>query len=574
MILNIRTKLPVSFRVLLATIIGSVVLYSCGPKLQLTPLVPAEAPLSTENGMVVAAHPMAAEAGVEVLKNGGNAIDAAIAALFMLNVVEPHASGLGGGGFALVRMADGESKVVVYREKTPSGLDTSFYTDPADTSRERLRQGGSSVCVPGAAAGWAELYSLWGTQPLEQLMEPAIRAAENGFPVDPTLASQIKNNFENISSDSLLAGTFLNEGLPYEIGDTLQQPELANTLRTLQSRGLRSFYRGPVADAVVEACREDGGFMSHNDLEFYRADVVDPLEATFEGIFRDYEALTVPPPSGGGTALIEALRLFEITRAVEYPQQSPEAIHMQSQCIQQAYADVDANISDSNAGRYNWREISSSEFAQKAASGISLEADAGPRSPVSEPDLSDQGNTTHLVVVDRWGNAVSITQSINWFFGSGVMAPGTGLLLNNQMADFALPPDSVNVLTPGKRPRSNMTPLILLRDGKPYLVVGTPGGARIVAAMAQIVVNVVSYRMDISNAIDFPRYFPVQEHLVLENRISKPVLKKLKKFGYTLHFAGPWHNYFGGAHGILVDRATGKLTGAADKRRGGAARGY
>jgi len=544
--------------------------------------------------MVVAAHPLASEAGLSVLEEGGNAVDAALAALFMLNVVEPHASGLGGGGFAIVRMSDGEAKVVNYRERAPAKIDPSIYTDPADTNHIRMKLGGTSVCVPSAAAGWAEMYERWHTLPLERLTRDAIRIAEEGFPVNPTLADLIAGYFDMISQDSLLAETFLKKLdmdepsdsldqepvlLPYEVGDTLRQPKLAETIRTLTKRGLRSFYRGPIAEAIVEAVTAGGGKMTIDDLEFCRIEVTDPIR----GEYRGYEILTVPPPSRGGAALIEALNLFEITGATDGGLGDPVSIHLMSQCFQQAYTDARFLISDPAVIRTDWQRMLTVEHARLAAEGISAEAEVSIRSPVTG-DLKDHGNTTHLVIVDSWGNAVSLTQSINHFFGAGVMAGRTGLFLNDLMADFSLPQaeadptmvrDTLNFIMGNKRPRSNMTPLIMLKDNSVVLVVGTPGGSRIIAAVAQIVVNVVDFNLDISAAIDYPRFFPVFEQIVIENRCDIKMLKFLKKAGYQVLLAPPYHVYFGGAHGITLPPLSRKVfCGAADKRRGGAARGY
>ncbi len=572
----------------------------CGPRWQVTPLEPAPVAVTASNGMVVAAHPLAAEAGVSVLREGGNAVDAAIAALFMLNVVEPHASGLGGGGFAMVRTADGKAKVVIYRERAPGHVNPAFYSDPVDSLHLRLITGATSVCVPGAASGWAELYDNWHTMPLERLARDAIKAAEEGFQVDPTLAGQIANNFEKISTDSLLAHTFLKKldagnadnnaslddsaaaeevRIPYEVGDIIRQPELAATFRSLVKRGLRSFYRGPVAESIVAAVNAGGGAMSLEDLEFYRCEVTDPVKGEYGG----YEVLSIPPPSRGGVALIEALNLFKFTDATRFGVGDPQSIHLMSQCLQQAYTDARFRVCDQSFISTDWRQMLTSEHAALAADGISLDAKAGAAFPLGLPKKEDHGNTTHLVVVDRRGNVVSLTQSINYFFGAGVMAGSSGLLLNNQMADFSLPPmdesspiplDTLNYIQKRKRPRSNMTPVIILKDGKPVLIIGTPGGSRIVAAMAQIIVNIVDYNLDISAAIDYPRFFPVMEHIVLENRVDKKSLKYLRKAGYQIHLAGPYSTYFGGAHGIMLPPLGRQICGAADKRRGGAARGY
>lgn len=553
----------------LVTLAGLALLaWGCGPRWKLTPPVPPPAPVQADSGMVVAAHPLAAEAGVAVLREGGNAVDAALAALLMLNVVEPHASGLGGGGFALVRTPDGQTAAVIYRERAPKALDTAFYCDPADTDHVRMSRGGSAVCVPGAAAGWAELYDRWATLPWERLAEDAIRTATEGFPVDPTLAGQISGNLEKITADSILARTFLKDGIiPLSVGDTLRQPELARTLQILVERGLRSFYRGPLAEAVVEASRRGGGFISDDDLAFYRPEVVSPLEAEW----RDYRVLTVPAPSSGGVTLLEALYLFDRCGVNRSAPSSAESIHLMAQCLQQSYADADALVQD-DVPIDRLRRLISPEHLSAAEAGISVKTKAQARRAVAAAVAASPGNTTHLVVVDRWGGVVSLTQSINWFFGAGLTAPGTGVILNNQMADFSLPPDSVNLLRPRVRPRSNMTPLIILKGERPIMALGTPGGARIASTTAQIVYGVMEYARDISTAIDYPRFFTSGSHLVLESRFPKEVVKRLHRRGYILHLAGPYHNYFGGAHGILV--RDGKLFGAADRRRGGAARGY
>ncbi len=548
----------------------AIIVAGCSPKWQLASLEPAAPSFEADSGMVVAAHPLAAEAGVSVLRDGGNAIDAAIATLFVLNVVEPHASGLGGGGFALVRMADGDAKVVDYRDRAPRSIDTAFYYDPLDTLK-RMRHGGTSVCVPGAASGWAELFDGWATMPLGRLTRDAIKYAEEGFPVSPGLASMIASYTEGLfSQDSLLAGIFLRDGAPLIAGDTLRQANLAATFRGLTTRGLRSFYRGPVAESIVEAVRADSGTMSLEDLEFYRADVVEPIR----GKFQSYDLLTVPPPSMGGPALIEALNLVQLTDATKTGMGTPETIHLVAQCIQQAYADAEARVGDPHLVKTNWREMLTPEFAAKAMSGISLDAKPAPRTAVA-PSVVNIGNTTHLVVADRSGNVISITQSINYFFGAGVMAGNTGILLNNQMADFGAMPDTLNIIRPKARPRSNMTPLIVLANDLPLLIVGTPGASRITSTVAQITLNVLVGRMDLNAAVDFPRFFPIGEHLVLETRFTKPTVEWLHKKGYQLHLnPGPYNQYFGGAHAIAISRNTGKMLGAADKRRGGAARGF
>ncbi|MBM3329229.1 MAG: gamma-glutamyltransferase [Calditrichaeota bacterium] len=550
----------------LSILSGLILLAGCAPKWKVSPPVVAPPAVESSEGMVVAAHPLAAEAGVEIIRQGGNAVDAALAALFMLNVVEPHASGLGGGGFGLVRMSDGEARIVVYRERAPRQADPAIYYDPAD-SLHRLRGGGASVAVPGAPAGWAELHSRWATMPLEKLADQSVRTARDGFPVDPTLAQLTKDYFTLLSSDSLLREVFLKDGLPMEPGDTLRQPALAATLESLTRKGLGSFYRGPIAEAVVSAVQQKGGFLTAEDLEYYRCDVVDPLI----GKFRDVELLTAPPPASGGAALLEGLALIEATDATRDGFDAPWTTHQMAQALQQTNADA-AFWGDDFPGTMTGAKLLDPERIRKATAGIEPKSTPGARTAIPI-DLSTPGNTTHLVVVDRHGNVVSLTQSINYFFGAGVMAGETGLLLNNQMADFSAPPDSNNLVAPRRRPRSNMAPLIALRNGRPILALGTPGGARIVPTMMQLTVNLFDFEMGISQAIDAPRFNAVHHQIVLENRRDPRRLTALKRLGYQVQTAPPFHLYFGGAHGIWIDPVSGMLFGAADRRRGGAARG-
>jgi len=518
--------------------------------------------------MVVAAHPLAAEAGLAVLKDGGNAVDAALAALFVLNVVEPHASGLGGGGFALVKMAGQEPVVINYRERAPKAVDTAFYYNPTD-SLNHLRHGATSVCTPGAAAGWGEMQNRWATMSLERLSRDGIKYAEEGFPVSPGFSRMIADNMAMISQNPEMAAVFLKDSVPPVPGDTLRQTNLAHTFKELTARGLDSFYRGPIAEAVVAAVRADSGYMTLNDLEFYRVEVDQPLKTTYRGV----TIYTIAPPSAGGTTLIESLNLIAQNKALASGVGSLDGIHLMGQCINQAYADAEATIGDPEFVKGDWRHLLTPEFAVLASNGISATAKPIQRTPAVTPSTSDHGNTTHLVVIDRWGNMVSLTQSINYFFGAGVMAGSTGILLNNQAADFSAPPDSLNLIGPRHRPRSNMAPVVAIKGDKPFLAVGTPGGGRIPSTVTEILVNIIDGGMDISAAIDYPRFFPAGEHIVLENRYPLEVMKGLHKLKYQIHLAGPYHLYFGGAHGIMVS-PDGKLLGSADKRRGGAARGY
>lgn len=599
----------------------------CTPRPKVEPLVEAHPPIKSQNGMVVAAHPLAAQAGVDVLKDGGNAVDAAIATMLALNVVEPHASGLGGGGFAVTFM-DNEANVVMYRDRAPRGLDTSYYNSPMDilteeldilltaeamnkilssaqdidstvfetdegkikletvvselreaklreTASNRRSYSGTAVCTPGAPAGWQMMFDKWATMPLERLARDAIRYAEEGFVVDPTLSGQIKGNLNKILADSILSEVFLVDGLfPYEIGDTLRQSDLAKTLQKLSSSRLTEFYYGEFARAIELASKADGGFMTSQDLVDFDAMLFEPVSYQFENKGDSYTLLTSPPPSSGGTTVIAALQVLESINLSKYKRNSPQLINMIANSTLQAQLDAEARIADPDfIDDFFWQELISKEYADEVAKSISPKAKAVRRSSAVKISTENKGNTTHLVVIDQWGNAVSITQSINYFFGSGRIAPGTGVILNNHIADFSSGTDTLNALGAGKIPRSNMSPIIVLKSGTPYLVLGTPGGSRIPSATVQILMNVINFDMDIASAIDYPRIFRSNSFLDMENRYPVKSIMNLKKLDYVIRLAGAYNNYFGGAHGILVD-GEGVKTGAADKRRGGAAVGY
>lgn len=554
----------------IGSLIGAIgvllLLTSCAPRWQVSPPIPPPSPVLGQSGMVVAAHPLAAEVGVKVLEEGGNAVDAAIATLLALNVVEPYASGLGGGGFALVWFSGQPPRVIIYRERAPADLDISFYYDPAD-SLKRLRKGATSVAVPGAPLGYAELYARWGSLPLERLVNPAIELAEKGFPLDPLLARLIQDYLPLLASDSLLSATFLKEGLPPSPGDTLHQPLLAQTLRQIAREGFSAFYYGDLGEEVVASIKRRGGSLSEADLRQYRVLVTEPLTIHWRG----YQVFTVPPPSMGGLALLEALQLADLVQVSRFPYNDPRFIHLLSQCIAQGMTDAGALVQDPAYMKGSPLHLLHQERLSHLARTISLEGKAKGRAPMLLEHYPNPGNTTHLVIADRWGNVVSITQSINYFFGAGVMAGSTGIILNNQMADFDAPPDTINLVQPRKMPRSFMAPVIVAQNGRPLLVLGTPGGSRIPSTLTQILTYRLMVGMDLVSSVDANRFYPSGTNLILENRIPLESLKKLRRLGYTLHLAPPFHLYFGGAHAL--EWGDHSLMGAADRRRKGTARG-
>ena len=557
--------------VALLTVFVVVLFSSCAgfilKKEQLPAVLPTPEVVS-KNGMIVCAHPVAAEVGLEVLEEGGNAVDAAVAALLALNVVEPYASGLGGGGYMNIRMTGQSSVFLNYREKAPKNVDTSLYYHPEDTLRVFLQEGASSVCVPGNAMGLSMALKRFGTKDLKRLISPAMGLAIGGYTVTPGLSAQITSHFEDIQKDSALSAAFLKDGLPYQPNDHIIPGNLGTSLQLLREHGLEYFYDSSFCIRLVEPLQKLGSAITVQDFQDYDAKWVEPIHGTYRG----YDIVTVPPPSSGGIAMLEILNILERFDLSKMEYGSPELIHLMAEAMKQGYIDADTWTVDPDFYPVPLDTLLSKQYATRRAAEIDVTKNRNQVTAYEPP--KDPGNTTHLVVIDSQGNIVSVTQSINYFFGAKLMIPDLGIIPNNQMSDFSWSSGRRNSVEGGKRPRSNMTPTVIYLDGDPYLIIGTPGGARIASAMVQIIVDVIDFKMSITQAIDAPRFHPVREHLVMENRFPVKVQKRLGKMGHVIHLTGPLDVYFGGAHAILIDPNDGSLRGAADPRRDGKAMGY
>jgi gamma-glutamyltranspeptidase / glutathione hydrolase len=521
-------------------------------------------------GMVVSANPLASAIGRDVLAKGGNAIDAAVATLAALNVVEPHASGLGGGGFLLYYEAARDSfHVIDYRERAPALMNRTRYFNPADTLHLVQRSRGTSVLVPGAAAGWQAMHSRFGKRRIEDLMAPAIALADSGYPVSQKQSALILDDLANLQADSLLASVFLDNGLPLAPGAILRQPKLAETLRFLSRTRLENFYYPPIANEVSAAVTAHGGFITPEDLRAYSVRERVPLHGYYHG----YEIVTLPPPSSGGTALLEILKLLEPMNLRSLGYQSPAYIHALASASRQALKDADTWIGDPEFTPSPMREILADSWISEARRRMNADSVPEKISAMDSIHAFGPGNTTHLVVVDSLGNLVSLTQSINYFFGSGVMVPELGLLLNNHMADFGPDTTTTKAIAPYRRPPSNMCPTIVRKNGRPILIIGSPGGARIAPTLAQVLIDVLDFGMPLNQALDAPRFFPAGKTLVVENRIPQTTLDGLTAKGWKIYPLGAADSYFGGVHAIEVDEID-TLTGAADPRRDGTPAGY
>jgi gamma-glutamyltranspeptidase/glutathione hydrolase len=526
---------------------------------------------SAPKAMVVSAHPIASAVGVRILSAGGNAADAAVATVASLNVVEPHASGLGGGGFMLYYDAKRDSFVVIdYRERAPGNVVRENYYQPTDTLHRVRQHGATAIGTPGAPAGWQTIHDRFGTKPLTELLAPAAAVADTGFNLTEKQCAIIVDELPSILPDSEISSIFLADGLPPTTGFRVKQTALSSTLRHLSATSLTQIYSSPIADDLVNAVQARGGVLSKADLSSYRVQVRAPLR----GWYRGYEIITLPPPSIGGTALLEILKFAEQFRVYELPYLSAEYVHRLAQASRQALKDVTTWISDPEYDTQPVQQLLSDSWISAASETMRSGGVPEKIQPWDASRVSKPGNTTHLVVVDSDGNLVSLTQSLNDFFGAGVMAPHAGIMLNNHMGDFSGDSTRKNSVRPFHRPASNMAATIVRKNGKPILVIGSPGGPRIASTVAQVLIAVIDGRLRLDEAIKAPRFFPSNSTLMVETRLPQSTLDGLEKLGWTVQLNGSINNYFGGVHAVQIDPVSHRLFGAADPRRDGAPAGY
>jgi gamma-glutamyltranspeptidase/glutathione hydrolase len=511
-------------------------------------------------GMVASAHTLASQAGVNIMKAGGNAIDAAVAAAFAIGVVEPNASGIGGEGMMVIYRADKKTSIAIdYRSTAPA---TANYPSGIPAT------GHAAVAVPGTVAGLASALKLYGTMKLERVMAPAIKLAEEGFLVSPTLAGVIADNFEEIMKNAPLAAIVCPGGLPLEAGTTLKNPDLARSLRKIAAGGPEVFYQGELAGAITAEIASHGGFLAKTDLAAYRAVNREPVR----GSYRGYATISSPPPVGG-TSVLEILQMLEHFDLAKNAPLAPQNIHLMAEAMKRGFADFNAFIADPDFVKVPLQGLLSPAYA-KARAGEIQPGVISPKVTAGEPAKYESGSTTSLCAVDRRGNVVALTQTISDFFGAKVMIDGTGIILNNEMKNFSA--RGINAMAPGKRMRTTIAPTILLKNGRPFAALGTPGAARIISTMVILISNLIDHRMSIQEAIEAPRFFTrdTETFLSVESRMPPDTIEALTKMGYAIQTQGAYDMFFGGAQGILIDLKTGKKIGGADPRRDGAVVGY
>jgi gamma-glutamyltranspeptidase/glutathione hydrolase len=543
----------------------------------LLPGLAAREPVRARKAMVVAQEPLAVEVGVEVLKRGGNAVDAAIAVAFALAVTHPSAGNLGGGGFLLVRFADGRSTFLDFRERAPTAASRNMYLDDGGKLTDRSRIGWQAAGVPGTVAGLEYAHQKYGRRPWADLVAPAARLAREGVVLsyaEATSTCRAQNLLGRFEESRRI---FLKGGPCFEPGETLVQPELAETLERIRSEGAKDFYHGATARILAEESARGGGLITLEDLAGYQ--VVE--RAPLQGRYRGYEILTAPPPSSGGIGMLQMMGMLEGTGYEKAGAGSAAAIHFVAEVMRRAYADRAQYLGDPDFVRIPLKGLLDPAYLASRRATIDPRK-VTPSDAVGHgmPPGEESAETTHLSVIDEEGNAAALTYTINGSYGNGVTVPRLGFLLNNEMDDFAAKPGEpnmfglvqgeANAIQPGKRPLSSMTPTIVLRGGKLYLVAGAPGGSRIITGVTQVVLHVLDFGMTVQEAVDQPRFHHQwkPDKLFLEKGFSPDTKRLLEQQGHVLE-----ETYgVGSVEAILVDG--GWLQGAQNGRSAGKAAGY
>jgi len=469
-------------------------------------------PIGAEHGMVVTAHRLASRAGIDVLKAGGNAVDAAVAIGYALAVTFPEAGNLGGGGFMTIRFHDGRAAFIDFREKAPGAATATMYQDASGNPvPQRSRRGYLAAGIPGTVSGLELARTRFGTKSRALLMASAIHLARDGFVLDQGDADFLATGADEFLKDAPTAAIFLDRGKPWKAGDRLVQTDLGRTLSLIAAQGPAAFYNGSIAAKIVAASRAGGGIFSMKDFADYKARELKPLECDYRG----YHIISAPPPSSGGVVVCETLNILEGYPIGKLGFRSAAGTHVLVEALRRAYHDRNLNLGDPSFIKVDTAHFIDKGYAAQLRAGISLNR-ATPSSSLPAAGIDREGhNTTHFSIVDKDGNAVSLTYTLNDWFGAHVTAAGTGILLNDEMDDFSAKPGAPNMfglvegpnnaVAPGKRPLSSMAPTIVTKDSKLSMVVGTPGGSRIPSAVLETISNMIDFDMTVSEAVDAPR---------------------------------------------------------------------
>jgi gamma-glutamyltranspeptidase/glutathione hydrolase len=555
------------------------------------PLRPTHAP----HAIVTSVHELASRAGIEMLRAGGNAVDAAVATGFALAVVHPQAGNLGGGGFLLLRLANGKTHFIDFREKAPAAATENMYLDAQgnvipDSSKDSSVVGYKSAGVPGTVAGLVYAEKQYGKLSIEKVIAPAIKLARDGFPLAYEDAQDLKDD-EYLAQFPESKRIFLRDGNYYQPGEIFKQPELAHTLERL-AKDPDEFYHGAMARELAAAIHQGGGLISAADLAAYEVKEREPVRGTYRG----YDIIGAPPPSSGGVALIEVLNILEGFDLAKLGNRSAAVIHLTSEAFRRAFYDRTDFMGDPDFAQVPVAQLIDKRYAAAWRDSIDLNH-ASVSKDLKRPSifnelervaksrptaLREPQNTTHYSVVDAEGNAVAVTTTLNDSFGSRITIKGLGFLLNDEMDDFAakqgvpnaygLIQGPANAIGPGKRPLSAMTPTIVLKDGKLFLVLGSPGGPTIITTVVNILLGVIDFSLDIQEAVNAPRFHNqwLPDEILVEDRLSPDTMNVLRSKGHKLNV----EHFWGDGECIMIDPKSGERLGASDGRNNGKAVGY
>lgn len=546
--------------------------------------VAGKEPVRAKHGMVVAQESIAADVGLAVLQAGGNAVDAAVAVGFALAVTHPYAGNLGGGGFMLVRMADGKTDFLDFRECAPRKASRDMYIGPDGNPTRDSIEGWRSSGVPGSVAGFETAHKKFGNKAWADLVAPAVKLARDGFPVSAAFAASLDAPKSNLQLDGESKRIFLRDGNAYKPGEIFRQPELAATLERIEKDGAKDFYEGETARRLAAGMEAHGGLITLEDLKTYKVFERAPLT----GEYRGFHVITSPPPSAGGVGLLQMMGVLEGTNYESDGPDSAKAVHYEAEAMRRFYADRSQYLGDPDFytvpvkmlldPKYlAWRRstIDPSRATPSEAIGPGL-----PRAMNAGITFREESETTHYNVVDGKGNAVAVTYTLNNGYGNGITVPGLGFLLNDEMDDFVAKPGApnmfgmvggdANAIEPGKRPLSSMTPTIVTQNGKLFMVVGAPGGARITTGVTEVTLDVLDFHMNPQDAVDLPRFHEQwkPEALYLQNGFSAETEKALQQMGYQLEPT----NAVARVEAIVVNN--GVLEGGTESRQHGKVAGY
>ena len=530
----------------------------------------------SKTGLVVSTNVLANEVGKKVLDNGGNAIDAAVAVGYMLAVVHPSAGNIGGGGFAVIHTADGKDTTLDFREVAPLAATRDMYLDEKKNPIDGLSMTGyKSAGVPGTVAGMNEMLAKYGTMPLKDLIQPAIDTANKGFAISDRQAETFIEEYDRmVPYESTRKYFFKADGkTTYKEGEILVQKDLAKTLERIAKDGTKGFYEGETAELIEKDMKKNGGLITKQDLKEYKPVWREPIRGTYRG----YNIISMAPPSSGGTHILQILNVLENADIKSMGFGSSEKIHLMAEAERYAYADRSEYMGDPGFVNVPVKELSSKEYAKKIYDNIVAAGKKAVPSETIKPGklLPESIHTTHYSVADFKGNAVSVTYTINYTFGSGATVDGAGFILNDEMDDFSIKPGvpnaygliggDANAIEARKRPLSSMSPTIILKDGKVFMVVGSPGGARIITTVAQVISNVIDHDMNISEAVEAPRFhmqWLPDELRVEKDTLVKDVENKLKDMGYNIQVKAP----MGDVNAIVIDQKNKVMYGTKDPR--------